>query len=367
VSIAVLTVLALVAVGVAATWAFLFQLAAQQGRILLRLESIEQAVRGTVSGEGTCGPGGEEMLAPQSLGVGEEVPTFSLSNLSGDVVSLADYRGKQVLLVNWSPSCGFCVRVAPEIARLQHRIRKHDTQLVFVAEGDADANRRLAEQHGLDCPILLARDSDRPEVFEGVGTPAAYLLDEEGRVKRMLHLGALEVPALARQIAKGRKRLRRQREVDESRIERGGLPAGTVAPSFSLTALDRTPISLDDYRGQRVLIVFSDPHCGPCNEVAPRLAELHPAARASGIELVMVSRGETDENARKCAEHGIDFPVVIQPGWRVSKQYGIFETPVAFLVDEEGVIVRDVAKGAAEIMAVLEEELARRKEVPIEV
>jgi peroxiredoxin len=366
VSVAVLVILALVAVGVAGTWTFLFQLAGQQGRILLRLESIERAVRVTVADDAACAPDGG-VPVPQSLEVGTEVVPFSLPDLSGSVVSLADYRGKQVLLVNWSPSCGFCEMVAPDLAKLQGGIRKCNTELVLVADGDAGTNRRLVEQHRLECPVLLTGESDRPEVFERVGTPAAYLLDGEGRVTRMLHLGALEVPALARQIAKGRNRLRRQRDTDESRIERGGLAAESVAPTFSLTALDGTLVSLDDYRGQRVLVVFSDPHCGPCNEVAPRLARLYAAARASGIELVMVSRGDREANARKCADHGIEFPVLIQPGWRVSKQYGIFETPVAFLVDEEGLIARDVARGAAEIVAVLEEELAHRREAPIEV
>ena len=68
----------------------------------------------------------------------------------------------------------------------------------------------------------------------------------------------------------------------------------------------------------------------------------------------MVSRGSAEENREKCDEHGIDFEVGLQPGWRVSKEYGIFATPVAFLVDEEGVIARDVAKGSDEVLALLE-------------
>jgi len=359
-------ILATLLVGVGGTWAFLFQLARQQGRLILRLESIEQALP-TRAEDGTCGPRGEDVLVAESLPLGTEIPPFTLPDLSGNAVRLAAYRGKQVLLVNWSPSCGFCEEIAPELAKLRGDLSKRNVELVLVADGDVDANRRLVEQHGLECPVLVSGDSDVPEPFRTVGTPAAYLLDEESRVAKPLHLGAREVPKLARDLAKGGRRLRRQRAVDESRIERGGLRAGSVAPGFGLAALDGTPVTLDDYRGQRVLVVFTDPNCGPCDEVAPRLARRRAAARASGIELVMVSRGDAEENARKVAEHGIEFPVVLQPGRRVSKHYGIFETPVAFLVDEEGLIARDVAKGADEIVALLEEELARRKEGPIEI
>jgi len=32
-------------------------------------------------------------------------------------------------------------------------------------------------------------------------------------------------------------------------------------------------------------------------------------------------------NRAKAAEYDFEFPVVVQPGWRISKQYGIFATP----------------------------------------
>jgi hypothetical protein len=45
---------------------------------------------------------------------------------------------------------------------------------------------------------------------------------------------------------------------------------------------------------------------------------------------------------------------VIQDGWRVSKQYGIFATPVAFLIDENGLIAAKVARGREEILRLAE-------------
>jgi peroxiredoxin len=69
---------------------------------------------------------------------------------------------------------------------------------------------------------------------------------------------------------------------------------------------------------------------------------------------VAVSRGDLEANRRKAEEQGIEFPVVLQNGWRVSKQYGIFATPVAFLIDEKGVIAARVAKGREEILQLAE-------------
>ena len=141
-----------------------------------------------------------------------------------------------------------------------------------------------------------------------------------------------------------------QRPVSESRIEREGLKPGVPAPLFALPGLDGRDESLIAYRGRRVILVFSDPRCGPCNDVAPELVRLH--AQNPELQIIMVSRGELGENRTKAQEHGFAFPVVLQEGWKLSKDYGIFATPVAFLIDEGGTIAKPVAIGADAIVAI---------------
>src|SRR6266481_8699071 len=61
------------------------------------------------------------------------------------------------------------------------------------------------------------------------------------------------------------------RSLARSRIKRDGLKAGTSAPSFRLPRLDGGELALEELRGKRVLLVFSDPHCGPCQVLALEL------------------------------------------------------------------------------------------------
>ena len=68
--------------------------------------------------------------------------------------------------------------------------------------------------------------------------------------------------------------------VRESTLNRNGLPAGTRAPNFSLPDLAGGERTLADYRGRRVLLVFSDPACGPCQALAPELERLHREGEA---------------------------------------------------------------------------------------
>jgi peroxiredoxin len=139
----------------------------------------------------------------------------------------------------------------------------------------------------------------------------------------------------------------------KSRLVRDGLKAGTLAPDFQLPRVGGTEVSLAQYKGRRVLLVFSDPACGPCNELAPKLQQRH--AQRAGCDIIMVSRGDAGANLHKMAEHGITFPVALQRQWEISRLYGMFATPIAYLIDEDGIIAAPVAVGPDRILALLEQ------------
>jgi peroxiredoxin len=337
-----LVLIALQALILLSLWGILYQLLKQQGRILLRLDALERRLAPAEAG-------------PEGLAVGAPIAPFRLPDLDGNMVALDEYRGRRVLLIYWGPECGFCARLAPDLARLQDDLRGAGVDLLLVSQDDAAKNRELAEEAGLKCPVLLLNAGD--PLLEGplrhLGTPSAYLLDGAGNVAQPQAVGGEAILALARGAImkhRGRKRLPGERPLSQSKLERNGLKAGSHAPSFHLPDLQGRTVALDDYRGRRVLLIFTDPHCGPCEELAPRLVQLQQQGD-DGPALLMVARGDVEENRRKAAQYGFNFPVVLQERWKLSQEYGIFAVPVGFLIDEEGVIARNVARGVDEILA----------------
>jgi peroxiredoxin len=325
-----------------------YHLLRQQGRILLRLDDLEQST--TI---GAAAEAEHAELEPTELSVGSQFPAFRFPDLAGRAVALEDLQGKRVLLVHWSVACGFCAALGKDLALLEGAFLKANVQLVLFTRDDANSSRKQARQLGLKSPILLAKDgSEALELFYDFGTPAAYLLDEHGRVAHPFVVGSDGVLSLARNLAAGteRKRLPGEQTLAASRIERNGLKAGTPAPEFRLADLNGRTISLRDYRSRKLLLVFTDPHCGPCDEIAPELVSLHRQHQSNGFSVVIVGRGDAEENRKKAELNGFDFPVILQKKWELSKQYGIFATPVAFLINEEGVIARNVAIGADAIL-----------------
>jgi peroxiredoxin len=157
-----------------------------------------------------------------------------------------------------------------------------------------------------------------------------------------------------------------------SKLKRDGLKTGTPAPDFRLPRLDgRGDLSLSELRGKRVLLVFSHPHCGPCDALAPELEKFYRRRKQNtrspsplpsppgeggpspGVEVVMISRGEPKESRAKVKEHGLTFPVGLQQQWEISRRYAMFTTPVAYLIDQQGAIIHDVAVGVEPILTLM--------------
>jgi peroxiredoxin len=345
----------------AGLWFFVYQLFRQQARLLLRLDALEHRL-GHSGGQALGAAARPPVL--QGLPVGTEIPDFQLPDVDGGTVSLAEFRGRRVLLIYWNPTCGFCDMIGPDLAALHKDFERSNVSLVLASHGDADSNRKLAQEHGLQASILLV-DGRTLEAFQNMGTPSAYLLDEQGKVAEPMAVGAEAVPRLARSAAASKGKLKRlpgEKPLSESRIPRGGLPAGALAPAFTLPDLTGRLASLDQYRGGRVLLVFSDPNCGPCDQLAPKLADLHRRHAGNGFSILMVGRGDAQENRRKATEHGLEFPVLLQDRWKLSKEYGTFATPVAFLIGKDGIIEQNVAEGAEKILALAEKAASDGKE-----
>jgi peroxiredoxin len=183
----------LLAAVIVTIWAVLFvlyQVIRQQGRVLLRLDGIEQQLQTFALPS--------EPAVVEGLPVGEPFPAFKLPNLDGNEVTLEDFNGRKALVVNWSPNCGFCTKIAPEFARLKKAFRERNVELVLASAGDAEANRKVAREHGFEASVLLRQNAPSLPAFENYGTPVAYLLDEMGHVAKALAVGADQVPVLAR-------------------------------------------------------------------------------------------------------------------------------------------------------------------------
>lgn len=314
----------------------------QNGRILLRLEAIEQRLAAL--------SGGQEPAVAQGLTPGTKAPPFELPSLDGGTLAFPGADPTRTVLVFFDPTCGFCRKMAPQLAELNDR---RDPGVVLVTSGEPEATRALLAEHSVRLPVAIQPRRDISLQYDVTGTPMGYLIDEQGVIASELAIGAPAVLRLAGASAGQPTAHKGHKPISASRILRTGLQAGTPAPAFRLPRLDGGELSLAEYRGQRLLLVLSDPQCGPCMKLAPRLEDYH--RRHGDPRILLVSRGDEAENRQKAVDLRLTFPIVLQRQWEISREYGIFSTPVAFLIDEQGTIVHNVAVGADAVLALLKE------------
>ena len=337
------------------TW-LAYQLVRQNGRILLRLEAIEQQI---VPAAGRRAVANQQKAG--GLPLGSVAPDFELPDLTGVRRKLSGFRGQNVLLVFFNPQCGFCTEMAADLAALPADGGDQRAVPVVVTTGDAEENRKLVEHFGVRCLVLLQGQTEVAAKYGAQGTPMGYRIDGAGRIASALTVGAEPLLRLATTLApdpieaeaaangSAPHGTKDDRSLARSRLNRSGLKAGVPAPDFQLPRIDEGDLSLSDFRGGRVLLVFSDPDCGPCDELAPQLQAIH--LQRPELQVLVVSRRDLEANRAKAARLGLSFPIVLQKQWEVSLKFGMFATPIGYLIDEQGILASDVAVGVGPILA----------------
>jgi methylamine dehydrogenase accessory protein MauD len=135
-----------------------------------------------------------------------------------------------------------------------------------------------------------------------------------------------------------------------------GLPVGASAPAFELRALRGPPRTLAELLAPQrpVLLVFTEPHCGPCAALVPEIAGWQDD-HADLLTIAVVGRRDRGAN-RELAKYGLR-NVLFQRAREVSVAYGVHGTPSAVLIAVDGTIASLPAPGADAIRRLVSDAL----------
>lgn len=133
-------------------------------------------------------PASATAAAPKvaALKVGDPVDGLWLPDLDGKPRTLAQWRGKRVLLNFWASWCGPCRKEMPQLAAAQKRYAARGVQIIGIALDQPDAVRDYLKHTPVDYPILIGIDAD-PVPSERFGDaagllPYSVLIGRDGRI-----------------------------------------------------------------------------------------------------------------------------------------------------------------------------------------
>jgi thiol-disulfide isomerase/thioredoxin/uncharacterized membrane protein YphA (DoxX/SURF4 family) len=127
--------------------------------------------------------------------------------------------------------------------------------------------------------------------------------------------------------------------------EANGLPLGAPAPNFHLPSLNGRALTLNEFMGigKPILLVFTDPGCGPCDALFPLVGRWQ-RDHIERLTIALISRGTIEHNQAKSVEYGLN-PIMLQSDREVAQAYRAHGTPSAVLVRPDGRIGSPVAAG----------------------
>ncbi len=110
-------------------------------------------------------------------------PEFKVAGLDGKPLSLADERGKVILLNFWATWCGPCRAEIPDLIELQTKY-KDRLQIIGLTVDDEDAGlvKKVVEETGINYPVAMAPAEVRLKYGGIAALPTSFVLDSEGRV-----------------------------------------------------------------------------------------------------------------------------------------------------------------------------------------
>lgn len=109
-------------------------------------------------------------------------PAFTLTDLDGKSVSLADFRGKVVVLDFWATWCPPCKREIPDFIDLQKEYGSQGVQIVGIALDEPDKVSAFAQQNGMNYPVLLGSNEVSMKYGGIEGIPTTFIIDKSGKI-----------------------------------------------------------------------------------------------------------------------------------------------------------------------------------------
>jgi peroxiredoxin len=129
----------------------------------------------------------------KSQGQRKAAPNFSLKDADGNSVTLADYRGKVVLVNFWATWCGPCEAEIPWFIEFEKKYKDQGFAVLGVSMDDDGwkSVRPYVASHKINYRVMIGSELVSQQFGEIESLPTSFVLDREGRIASN-HVGLVD-------------------------------------------------------------------------------------------------------------------------------------------------------------------------------
>ncbi len=324
---------------------YLQKISGKQDQIMRRIELLE-----LISSDGDAVVRKDAGDPRDGLPIGAYLPEFDLRDLDGKQVTNADVFADRMptIFLFVSPTCTPCQAMAPMFdgwaTELDGRVN-----FVFVSSGTAETNIKKFGGSGKNT-VLLQNEREFADLVYAKWTPSAIFVDAEGKVASHVGAGDAAIIELIEKV----KASDLSQEFTHFKLSTGnGIIArtnvGDEIPEFSIDAIDGRTVTSDDLKGKTTLLTFWSPTCPFCAKMMEEIKAWDVAKGAGDPELIVFSNGDLESHRQL----GMRSPIVLDPEHELAGTLGMYGTPSAILINEDGRFASETAIGASNIWALV--------------
>jgi len=120
------------------------------------------------------------------------------------------------------------------------------------------------------------------------------------------------------------------------------IPVGSAAPGFTLNSIGGKAISLSEYKGKIVTLIYWRPDQERSVMALEDSKDILKRFNEKGVEVISLIAADNEKAGKIIEDKEIDFPVLLDSNRQVYGDYGIRVYPTTIIIDREGRFARDI-------------------------
>jgi peroxiredoxin len=255
-----------------------------------------------------------------------------------------------VLSLSLSGQRGIAAEPTAAAAELKELVAKVNTKLQENKKTEKDLAPELAEFDALLAKHKSEKTDDTAQILMMEAMLYLQVLDNNDKGVELIKQLQRDYPD-TKPAQNADKMLASMKKQAEAKKIKAALAEGTKFPDFDVKDTAGKPLSIANYKGKVVLLVFWATWCGPCVRELPNVIKTYDTYHKQGFEIIGISLDKEEEKlASFTKEKNMVWAQYFDGlAWenKLAVKYGINSIPATFLLDGQGVIIGNDLRGEA--------------------